>query len=115
MHTVYCSKTLREAVLFVEIFTRLFTSFSVVVTCIYFVAKNFEIACSSGAINGSICLIFNKRFDHLETLLTIHRPEKVLLAGLLCGSLLPSPQSKCLKRVFMLPQKYHASDSNMLL
>ena len=58
--------------------------------------------------------IFNKRFDHLETLLTIHRPKKVLSAGSLCGPLVPSPQSKCPKRTFMLPQKYHVSVSNML-
>ena len=57
---------------------------------------------------------FNKRLDHLETLLTIHRPQNKLSPGSLCGTLVPSPQSKCPKRTFMLPQKYHVSVSNML-
>ena len=69
---------------------------------------------STGASDRSSYPIFNKRFDHLETLLTIHRPKKVLSAGSLCGPLVPSPQSKCPKRTFMLPQKYHVSVSNML-
>ena len=69
---------------------------------------------SGGACDGSFYPIFNKRFDHLETLLAIHRPKKVLSAGSLCGRLVPSPQSICPKRTFMLPQKYHASVSNML-
>ena len=46
------------------------------------------------AIGSSFYPIFNKRFDQLETFLTIHRPKKVLLAGSLCGFLVPSPQSK---------------------
>ena len=58
--------------------------------------------------------IFNKKFDHLETLLTICRPKKALPAGSLCRPLVPSPLSKCPKRTFILPQKYHASVSNML-
>ena len=41
--------------------------------------------------------------------------QKVLSAGSLCGPLVPSPQSKCPKSTFMLPQKYHVSVSNMLL
>ena len=69
---------------------------------------------STGASGRSFYPIFNKRFDHLETLLTICRPKKVLSAGSLCGPLVPSPQSKCPKRTFMLPQKYHVSVSNML-
>ena len=67
---------------------------------------------STGASDGSFYPIFNKRFDHLETLLTIHRTNKVLSAGSLCESLVPSPQSKCPKRTFILPQKYHASVLN---
>ena len=58
--------------------------------------------------------IFNKTFDHLETLMTIHRPKNVLSAGSLCGPLVSSPQSICPKRTFILPQKCHASVSNML-
>ena len=54
-------------------------------------------------------------FDHLETLLKIHRPKKVLSAGSLREPLVPSLQTKCPKRTFILPQKYHASDSNVLL
>ena len=49
---------------------------------------------STGASNRRFYTIFNKMFDHLETLLTIHRPKKVLSAGSLCGPLVPSPQSK---------------------
>ena len=67
---------------------------------------------STGVSDRSFYPIFNKRFDHLETLLTICRPKKVLSAGSLCGLLVPSPQSKCPKRTFMLPQKYHASVPN---
>ena len=69
---------------------------------------------STGSSDRSFYPIFNKKFDYLETLLTIHRPKKVLSAGSLCGPLVPSPQSKCPKRTFMLPQKYHVSVSNML-
>ena len=69
---------------------------------------------STGASDRSFYPIFNKRCDHLEALLTIHWPKKVLSAGSLCGLLVPSPQYKCPKRTFMLPQKYHASVSNML-
>ena len=65
---------------------------------------------STGVSDRSFYPIFNKRFDHLETLLT----QKVLSAGSLCGLLVPSPQSKCPKRTFMLLQKYYASVSNML-
>ena len=66
---------------------------------------------STGASYRSFYPIFNKRFDPLETLLTICRPKKVLSAGSMCGPLVPSTQSKCHKRTFMLPQKYHASVS----
>ena len=31
-----------------------------------------------------------KKVDHLETLLTIHKPKNILSAGSLCGPLLPS-------------------------
>ena len=55
---------------------------------------------SKGASGRSFYTIFNKKFDHLEILLTIHRPKKVLSAGSLCGSLVPSPQSKCTKMTF---------------
>ena len=70
---------------------------------------------STGASDRSFYPIFNKRFDHLEKLITICRPKKVLSTGSVCRSLVPSPQSKCPKRTFMLSQKYHASVSNMLL
>ena len=69
---------------------------------------------SAGASDRHFYPIFNKRFDHLETLLTICRPKKILLTGPLCRPLMPRPQSKCPKRTFMLPQKYHVSVSNML-
>ena len=68
----------------------------------------------TGASDRSFYPIFNKRSDHLETLLAICRPKKVLSAGSQCGPLVPSPQFKCPKRTFMLPQKYHVSTSNML-
>ena len=45
---------------------------------------------STGASDRSFYPIFNKKFDHLETLLTIHRPKKVLSSGSLCGPLVPS-------------------------
>ena len=69
---------------------------------------------STGASDRSFYPIFNKRFDHLETLLTTCRPKKVLSARSLCGPLVPSSQSKCPKRTYMLPEKYHVSVSNML-
>ena len=68
----------------------------------------FQIKCkkyfsnSTGASDRSVYLIFNKRF---ETLLTICRPKNVLSAGSLCESLVPSTQSKCPKRTFLLPPK----------
>ena len=63
---------------------------------------------STGASDRSFYLIFIKRFDHLETLRTIHRPKKIWSAGSLCRSLVPSS-----KRTFILSQKYYASVSNM--
>ena len=69
---------------------------------------------STGTSDRSFCPIFNKRFDHLETLLPMHRPKNVLSAGSLCESLMASPQSKCPKRIFILAQKYHVSVSIML-
>ena len=69
---------------------------------------------STGASYRSFYPIFNKTFYHLETLLTICRPKKVLSAGSLCGPLVPIPEFECPKRTFMLPQKYHVSISNML-
>ena len=36
---------------------------------------------STGASDRSFCPIFNKKFDHLETLLTIRRLKYVLSAG----------------------------------
>ena len=68
----------------------------------------------TGASDRSFYPIFNKKFDHLETLLIIHIPKKDFSAVSLCRPLVPSPQSKCPKRTFMLPQKYHVSASNML-
>ena len=69
---------------------------------------------STEANSRSFHLIFNKRFDHLETLLTINRPKKELLAGSLRQSFVPNPLSKCPKRTFILQQKYHTSVSHML-
>ena len=69
---------------------------------------------STGASDRSFYTIFNKRFDHLETLLTICRPKKFFSGGSLCGPLVLSRQSKWRKRTFMLPQKYHVSVSNLL-
>ena len=82
-------------------------------SCCY-IYKYKDITDSTGPSDITFYPNFNKMFDHLETMLTICRPEKVLSAGSLCGPLVPSPQSKCPKRTFMLPQKYHASVSNML-
>ena len=64
---------------------------------------------STGASERSFYHIFNKKFDDLETLLKICRPKNLLSAWSLHGPLVPSPQSKCLKRTFMLPQKYYVS------
>ena len=64
---------------------------------------------STGARDRSFYPIFNKRFHHIETLLTIRRPKKVLSGRSLCRPLVPSSQSKCPKRSFILPQKYHVS------
>ena len=69
---------------------------------------------STEASDRSFYPIFNKRFDYLETLLTICRPKKALSAGSLCGPLVSSPQTKCPKKTFMLPQKYYASVLIML-
>ena len=49
---------------------------------------------NAGAKDRSFYPIFNKRFDHLQTLLTIYRLKRVLSAGSLCGPLVLSPQSK---------------------
>ena len=68
----------------------------------------------TGASDRSFQPIFNKKLDHLEILLTICRPKKVLSAGSLCWPLVSSPQSKRPKRTSMLPQNHHASVSNML-
>ena len=78
--------------------------------------NNYLLKCSycTGASDGSFYPIFNKRFDHLGILLTIRRPKKVLSVRPLRGPLVPSPQSKCPKRTFILPKKYHAQVSNML-
>ena len=69
---------------------------------------------STGASDRGFYPIFNKSFHYLETLLRIHKPKKVLSTGSLCGPLVPSPQSKCPKRTFILPQTYHASIPNTL-
>ena len=64
---------------------------------------------STGANNKSFYSIFKKGFDHLETLLTIKRPEKVLSAGSLCWSLVSSHQSKCPKSIMLqIPICYHS-------
>ena len=47
----------------------------------YLLSITFTSTRSAGASNRSFYPIFNKKFDHLETLLTIHRPKKVLSAG----------------------------------
>ena len=49
--------------------------------------------------------IFNKRFGHLETLLTVHGPKNVLSAGSLCRPLVSSPQSKYHERTFIITLK----------
>ena len=64
---------------------------------------------SAGASERPFHPIFNKRFHHLETLVTIQRPKKTLSAGSLCGPLVPSPQSKCPKRTFILPRNMLSS------
>ena len=69
---------------------------------------------STGASDRSFHPIFNKRFDQLETFMTICRPKNVLSAGSLYQPLVPSTQSKCPKKTSMLPQKYHVSVSHML-
>ena len=46
-------------------------------------SKRFTFSISTGASRRSFYPIFNKRFDHLEALLTIHRPKKALSAGVL--------------------------------
>ena len=76
--------------------------------------KSLSETTSTGANDRGFYLIFNKRFDHLERLLTIRRPKKAVSAGSLYGPFVPSPQSKCSKRTFILPQKYHALVSNMV-
>ena len=49
---------------------------------------------STGANDRSFYFIFNKRFDHLETLLTIHRPKNVFLTGAFpAHSLIQMPQN----------------------
>ena len=48
---------------------------------------------STGASDRNFYPIFNNKFDYLETLLTIHRPKKVLSAGSLCGSPVLMPQN----------------------
>ena len=58
---------------------------------------------STGATDRSFYPIFNKKFGHLETLLTIHRLKNVLTAGLLCRPLLRSPYSKSPKRTLLEP------------
>ena len=72
------------------------------------ISKGLKCRNSTGASDRSFYPIFNKRFDHLETLVAICRPIKVLSAGSLCGPLVPSPPFKCPKRAFMLPQKYQS-------
>ena len=70
----------------------------------YLLSITFTSTRSTGASGRSFYPIFNKKFDHLETLLTIHRPKKVLSAGSLCGPLVPSPQCKCPKGASYYPK-----------
>ena len=73
-----------------------------------------ENANSTGASDRSSYPIFNIKFDHLETLLTIQRPKNILSVKSLYGHLVPCPQSKCPKRTFILPRNHHDSVSHML-
>ena len=66
------------------------------------------------ASDSSFYPFFKEKFDQFETLLSIYRLKNVLSAESLCDPLVPSPQSRCPKRTFILPQRYHASVSNML-
>ena len=59
---------------------------------------------STRASDRSFYSIFNKRIYHSETMLAIWRPKKVLSPGSLCWPLVPSPQSKCLKRTLCYPK-----------
>ena len=75
---------------------------------------------STGASEKRFNPIFNKRFDHLETLLMICRPKKVLSDGSLCGPLVSSPQSNapkgplCYPKSIMFPfQIYYQSHWNV--
>ena len=68
---------------------------------------------STGACDRRFYPIFNKRFCKLETLLTMQGSAKVLSDGLPWAPLVPSLQSRSLKGTFILPQKYHASISNI--
>ena len=63
----------------------------------------------NGCRDGSFYPISSKRFDHLETLLTVRRPKKVSSAVSMCRPLVLSPQSKCTKKTLILLQKYHFS------
>ena len=54
----------------------------------------YQMANSTEASNRSFYPIFKKRFVHLQTLLTIHKPKKVLSDGSLRGPLVRSSQSK---------------------
>ena len=69
---------------------------------------NFLFCCetfnSTGASERSFYPIYNKRFDHLETLQTIHRPKKVLSAESLCGPLVPSPSLNAPKGPLYYPK-----------
>ena len=68
----------------------------------------------TGASDRSFYPIFNKKFDHLETLLTIQIPKKEFVSWVTLRPLVPSPQPKYTKGTFILPHKYHASVANML-
>ena len=69
---------------------------------------------STGASDRIFYPFFNKRYGHLEKLMAVLWPKTTFSAGSLCGPLVSSPQSKCPKRTFILPQKYQVSVSNML-
>ena len=73
------------------------------------------LANSTGASGRSFWPIFNKRFDHLETFLTIWRPKKDLSAGLLCRPLMPSPQFKCPKRTLCVTPKLSCFSLNYVI
>ena len=64
---------------------------------------------STGASDRSFYLIFNRKVESLRNIADNTQTKKVLSAGSLCRILVPSPQSKCPQKTFIIPQKYHDS------